>query len=318
MGEALQLILLLITVVAGAIAIFFSFQLMKRYPLPFVNSYFYYLVFLYIFGVYGLIGSGVLAHLFTRMEVDDRTIQSARLIMVLLGIPFLALSKYMLLKTFKEYFQKNIAPSFTVTYFILGVAVLVLYGVFVIRFTRFNQGDFTWLITFQRWVFTGSLVFMYLLVWILTLLDSQKITGAYEKKFIRRFVAFYLLYMVLCCISFLFLSLHPILPFLFVFFLLAYHLIPILFLNLYLGKQHAPGSILQEDFDTRLEVFSGKYEISNREKEVIQLICRGMSNQEISESLFISLQTVKDHIHRIFVKTGVRNRVQLTNLIRST
>ena len=39
--------------------------------------------------------------------------------------------------------------------------------------------------------------------------------------------------------------------------------------------------------------------------------------QEISESLYISLQTVKDHVHRIFVKTGVKNRIQLTNMIRS-
>ena len=40
-----------------------------------------------------------------------------------------------------------------------------------------------------------------------------------------------------------------------------------------------------------------------------------MSNQEISDSLYISLQTVKDHVHRIFTKTGVKNRVQLTNLV---
>jgi len=47
------------------------------------------------------------------------------------------------------------------------------------------------------------------------------------------------------------------------------------------------------------------------------LICKGNSNQDISDSLFISLQTVKDHIHRIYLKTGVKNRVQLTNLIRT-
>jgi DNA-binding CsgD family transcriptional regulator len=40
-----------------------------------------------------------------------------------------------------------------------------------------------------------------------------------------------------------------------------------------------------------------------------------MTNQEISDSLFISVQTVKDHIYRIFLKTGVKNRVQLTNLL---
>ncbi|MCK4465263.1 MAG: response regulator transcription factor, partial [Bacteroidales bacterium] len=58
-------------------------------------------------------------------------------------------------------------------------------------------------------------------------------------------------------------------------------------------------------------------DISRREEEIIQQICEGKSNKEISEALYISLQTVKDHIYRIFIKTGVKNRIQLTNLIRT-
>jgi DNA-binding CsgD family transcriptional regulator len=56
------------------------------------------------------------------------------------------------------------------------------------------------------------------------------------------------------------------------------------------------------------------YGISHREAEIVELICRGRTNSEIAESLFISLQTVKDHNYNIFRKTGVKNRVQLTNL----
>lgn len=317
MGEPLQLILLLITVIAGAIAVFFSFQLMKRYPDPFVNSYFYYLVFLYIFGVYSLIGSGILENLFARMDIEAKTSRSAMLVMIFLGIPFLAMSKYMLLKTVLEYFRKEPAPAFTILYFLTGVSVLVLYGIFIVRFTRFDQGDYTRLISVQRWGFTGFLIMMYILVYLAAVIHSGKPTGLYNKRFIRMFGARYLLYMVLCCITFLCRSLHPVLPFLFIFLFLSWHLIPILFLSLYLEKHHAPASSLQNDFEEKLEAFCGKYEISNREREVIRLICKGLSNQEISENLFISLQTVKDHVHHIFVKTGIRNRVQLTNLIRS-
>ena len=68
-------------------------------------------------------------------------------------------------------------------------------------------------------------------------------------------------------------------------------------------------------FDEKMKFISEKYGISKRETEVIELICKGMTNQEISDSLFISVQTVKDHIHRIFLKTGVKNRVQLTNIL---
>ena len=58
------------------------------------------------------------------------------------------------------------------------------------------------------------------------------------------------------------------------------------------------------------------YQLSKREWEIIQQISEGYTNGQISENLFISLQTVKDHVSRIYKKTGVKNRVQLVNMIR--
>ena len=58
------------------------------------------------------------------------------------------------------------------------------------------------------------------------------------------------------------------------------------------------------------------FEISKREAEIIWEICSGKTNKAISEKLFITLQTVKDHTHRIYTKTGVKSRVQLANLVR--
>ncbi len=62
--------------------------------------------------------------------------------------------------------------------------------------------------------------------------------------------------------------------------------------------------------------FCNLYEISKREAEIVLEICTGKTNKAISEKLFITLQTVKDHNHRIFTKTGVKSRVQLSNLVR--
>ncbi len=42
----------------------------------------------------------------------------------------------------------------------------------------------------------------------------------------------------------------------------------------------------------------------------------GRTNQEIADRLCISVATVKDHIYNIFRKTGVRNRIELVNLMR--
>ena len=51
--------------------------------------------------------------------------------------------------------------------------------------------------------------------------------------------------------------------------------------------------------------------LSGREKEVVQLVAQGFRNKEIGEKLFISEQTVKNHVHNIFDKLGVSDRLEL-------
>ncbi len=48
--------------------------------------------------------------------------------------------------------------------------------------------------------------------------------------------------------------------------------------------------------------------LSEREREVLNLISSGMSNKEISEKLFLSLNTVKHHLHSLYEKLNVPDR----------
>ena len=50
--------------------------------------------------------------------------------------------------------------------------------------------------------------------------------------------------------------------------------------------------------------------LSPRELEVLQLVAEGLTNREISERLFLALDTVKGHNYRIFGKLGVHNRTE--------
>ena len=50
--------------------------------------------------------------------------------------------------------------------------------------------------------------------------------------------------------------------------------------------------------------------LSLREMEIMELISHSMTNEEIADKLFISSKTVKTHLRNIFVKAGIRNRVE--------
>ena len=53
-------------------------------------------------------------------------------------------------------------------------------------------------------------------------------------------------------------------------------------------------------------------QLSDRELEILNLICDGLSNQEIADSLVLSRGAVKAHSHRIYTKLDVKNRTQAT------
>ncbi|MFD1552466.1 hypothetical protein DNU06_10455 [Putridiphycobacter roseus] len=50
--------------------------------------------------------------------------------------------------------------------------------------------------------------------------------------------------------------------------------------------------------------------LSNREQEILELLATGMSNKEIGENLFLSVNTVKTHILSLYNKLDVKNRTQ--------
>lgn len=51
--------------------------------------------------------------------------------------------------------------------------------------------------------------------------------------------------------------------------------------------------------------------LSDREREVLDLVCKGLKNREIAERLFISDHTVRHHIGAIFAKLNVSGRLEL-------
>jgi len=69
--------------------------------------------------------------------------------------------------------------------------------------------------------------------------------------------------------------------------------------------------ILKKDSSPNGEQLRTQLEISDREFEVLQLICKACQNKDISEKLFISTKTVEGHKAKLMEKTNTSNTVSL-------
>ena len=92
-----------------------------------------------------------------------------------------------------------------------------------------------------------------------------------------------------------------------------FNMIIVFFLNRFFNV------ILKKDRTEKQKFISltSNFKITNREKDIIHLVCEGKTNKEIAEELFISPLTVRDHLSNIFKKVNVKSRVQLVNIFKS-
>jgi LuxR family maltose regulon positive regulatory protein len=64
---------------------------------------------------------------------------------------------------------------------------------------------------------------------------------------------------------------------------------------------------LEDEGGVRL---AGAVPLTEREREVLELLFQGMTNKELARHLFVTVDTVKTHLKHIYAKLGVANRSQ--------
>ena len=76
------------------------------------------------------------------------------------------------------------------------------------------------------------------------------------------------------------------------------------------GRDWLEGEGPERDFHAELLLFS----LSERERQVLELLARGYSNRRIAEACYLSLNTVRTHVQNVLVKLGVHSKLEAAAL----
>lgn len=82
-------------------------------------------------------------------------------------------------------------------------------------------------------------------------------------------------------------------------------------------QPEGPSAEKQAVSSVTIEAAADRYGLTNREQDVMKLICEGKSGPNISELLTISEQTVKRHTNSVYKKVDVKSRYELISLIKN-
>ena len=71
----------------------------------------------------------------------------------------------------------------------------------------------------------------------------------------------------------------------------------------------------QPETAIKKETAKQKFGLTERESEILELMLKRLSNNEIADQLFISINTVKSHIRGIYTKTGTSTKKELASFL---
>ena len=70
-----------------------------------------------------------------------------------------------------------------------------------------------------------------------------------------------------------------------------------------------------DSLEIRINTLSASYALTDRETEVLYLVVKGKTNNQIARDMFISIGTVKAHLYHIYQKLGIHTRKEMFALL---
>ncbi|MGE5420635.1 MAG: response regulator transcription factor [Chloroflexota bacterium] len=303
-----QLITYLVFIISAAMTaggIILSSRLRNKFHTDTYSALLYFQVFIYTFGFYGIWGQVVIKAYLSEYISPDLLIRITD-ISRLLGLPFLVFAWLMLIKLACGLSGRICNSWFVLAFLVLNFTLIVAIGYLIAR-----EGGIKPALLLKIYYISMNFINSAVSSWLLYRNERGK--SVVNSRDGRIIAITLLIIMLLQCLPVYFFEGQRIAGLSFMVAFFAGNA----FLPVYLTYGTTISMKVEEEpvKNISFEEFCTKYEVSPREKDIVREICNGLSNKEISEKLFITIQTVKDHTHRIYIKTNVRSRAQLMNLV---
>ena len=305
MLKYLVLTVFILSVALAAGSIVLASRLRTRYRTDVFSSLLYFLVFVFTFGFYGIWGQ-VLIKAFLSPYIEQDLITRFSNISLLIGLPFLVFAWLMLMKFSGEISGRKYNNRHLVWFLLVNFSIIITLG-YLITQDKLLQPE----ILIRYYYISMSLLYSSIAAFLIFWPKKGKsFIHSYDRRTIATGI---IIILFIQCVPLLLFSISEYIQIAFILAFFAGNS----FLPVYFSYGTMISSLSEETGkDLSFEEFCLKYEVSPRETDIVREICNGLSNKEISDKLFISLQTVKDHTHRIYIKTNVRSRVQLITLVK--
>lgn len=187
-----------------------------------------------------------------------------------------------------------------------AAAALIVTGVLVMYISK---SDLTMAVANALWVFYPLCSVALFIEAVALSINYGKIRDERDKKLAKYFIIAFMPQIVFSAVDFILLRNIPFqtthLSY------AAFSLLVFVDLSGYFFRSYG----VDLDITAYRHVLRDRYELSEREVEVTELLAKGLANQTIGERLHISVNTVKSHTKKIYDKLGVSNRLQLMNAL---
>ena len=301
----LLVIVFILSIAAASGSIVIATQLRSVYKSDLFSALLFFLAFYFTFGFYAIWGQMLVSSFLTSFVSPELLIRITD-IMVLLGSPFIIFASLMFLRFSRELSGRKTGNRFILWYILINILIIAGLGFVVFRYNSFRALAMTryyFILVSFFYTITGLFWFLFPKPALMKIRDLKNMA----------FVLMVLMVINNALLLFYDTSIFIALLFIFSFFIYGS------FIPVYIRfRANLPQPKQNQEAGNSFEDFCSKYAISPREKEIIREICHGLSNQQIADKLFISLQTVKDHTHRIYGKTDCSSRARLIRLVNES